>query len=77
MSRISIEVTDEQHTQIKVMASLQKKTIKDLIIENIFNAPQARELNQATLKAIEDIRNDTDLNTYGSAEALFTRFNKC
>ena len=76
MSRISIEVTDEQHTQIKVMASLQKKTIKDLIIENIFNAPQTRELNQVTLEAIKDISNDTDLSIYGSVETLFARFNK-
>lgn len=76
MSRISIEVTDEQHTQIKVMASLQKKTIKDLIIENIFNAPQTRELNQATLEAIKDISNDNDLSIYGSVETLFARFNK-
>jgi hypothetical protein len=76
MSRISIEVTDEQHTQIKVMASLQNKTIKDLIIENIFNAPQTRELNQATLEAIKDIDNDNDLNTYESVEALSARFNK-
>ncbi len=76
MSRISIEVTDEQHTQIKVMASLQKKTIKDLIIENIFNAPQTRELNQATLEAIKDISNDNNLSIYGSVETLFARFNK-
>ncbi len=76
MSRISIEVSDEQHTQIKVMASLQKKTIKDLIIENIFKTPQARELNQATLKAIEDIRNNNELNTYSSVETLFARLNK-
>ena len=70
MSRISIEVTDEQHTQIKVMASLQKKTIKDLIIENIFNAPQTRELNQVNLEDIKDISNDTDLSIYGSVETL-------
>lgn len=76
MSRISIEVSDEQHTQIKVMASLRKKTIKDFIIENIFNRPQAREFNQDTLKAIEDISNNKELNTYESAEVLFARFNK-
>ncbi|MEK6733767.1 MAG: hypothetical protein AABY27_01515 [Pseudomonadota bacterium] len=76
MSRISIEVTDEQHTQIKVMASLQKKTIKDLIIENIFNAPQTRELNQTTLEAIKDISKDNDLNIYESVGTLFARFNK-
>lgn len=76
MSRISIEVVDEQHTQIIVIASLQSKTIKDLIIKNIFNASQNRELNQATLEAIKDINNENDLNTYGVVEALFAHFNK-
>ncbi len=48
MSRISIEVTDDQHIKIKIMASLQNKSIKDFIIENIFLSPK-KEFNHATI----------------------------
>jgi predicted DNA-binding protein len=33
MSRLSIELTPEQHQRLKAMAALQGKTIKDYILE--------------------------------------------
>ena len=36
MSRLSIDLTTEQHQQIKAMAILQGKTIKNFILEKIF-----------------------------------------
>lgn len=71
MSRISIEVTDDQHAKIKIMASLQHKTIKDFIIGNIFDEQQQKEFNRDTLKAIEEIKHKKNLNTYDSVESLF------
>ena len=71
MSRISIEVTDDQHAKIKIMASLQHKTIKDFIIENIFDEQQQKEYNRDTLKAIEEIKHKRNLSTYDSVESLF------
>jgi hypothetical protein len=72
MSRISIEVTDDQHTKIKIMASLQNKTIREFIIENIFSESK-REFNQATIKAIEEVKQNKSLNTYTSVESLFAK----
>ncbi len=38
MSRLSIEITDEQHQQIKTFAAMQGKSIKDFILEKLFPA---------------------------------------
>lgn len=37
MSRLSIEITSEQHKKIKALAAIQGKTIKDLIIDSVIN----------------------------------------
>ena len=34
--RLSIEISSEQHQQIKAMAALQGKSIKDLVLEKLF-----------------------------------------
>ncbi len=37
MSRLSIEITSEQHQKIKALAALQGKSIKDLILDKLIN----------------------------------------
>ena len=36
MSRLSIEITNEEHKQIKAMAALQGKSIKEFVMERLF-----------------------------------------
>ena len=36
MSRLSIELTTEQNQQIKTLAAMQGKSIKDFILEKLF-----------------------------------------
>ncbi len=36
MSRLTIEITDQEHQEIKAMAALQGKTLKDFVMEKIF-----------------------------------------
>ena len=36
MSRITVEVTDEQHQQIKAMAAVMGKSIKEFVLERLF-----------------------------------------
>lgn len=36
MSRLSIEITDEQHQQIKTFTAMQGKSIKEFILEKLF-----------------------------------------
>ena len=38
MSRLTIDVTDQQHQSLKAMAALQGKTIKQYAIERLFSA---------------------------------------
>ena len=73
MSRISIDISEEQHKKIKILAALQHKTIKDFILENIF-APSNNIPNKATIEAIEDIKNNKNLNMYSSVDELFEKF---
>lgn len=70
MSRITIDVTDEQHHKIKVLASLQKKTIKALLLEGL-SENFKKSYNAETLQAMEDIKNKNGLNSYNTVDELF------
>jgi uncharacterized protein (DUF1778 family) len=43
MSRITIEVTDEQHQQIKAMAAVLGKSIKEFVLERLFPSNDLEE----------------------------------
>ncbi|MDY6785469.1 MAG: antitoxin [Cyanobacteriota bacterium] len=43
MSRITIDVTSEQHQQIKAMAAVQGKSIKEFVLEKLFPADAGEE----------------------------------
>jgi hypothetical protein len=75
MTRMSIELTDDQHRKIKVFASLQGKTIKEVVLENLFENID-KSLNKATLNAMEEIRTNKNLNSYKTVDDLFSKLNK-
>lgn len=52
MSRLTIDITEQQHQSLKALAALQGKTIKEYAIEKLFpmDAGEARAL--AELKAV-------------------------
>lgn len=55
MSRLSIEVTPEQHQLLKAMAALQGKSIKDFILDKILPqevAEQAQSYSAQQLEAL-------------------------
>ncbi len=56
MSRLSIEVTPEQHKRLKAIAALQGKIIKDYILERALPPlPDISSLSEEeTLKRLED-----------------------
>ncbi len=53
MSRLSIEVSPDQHQKIKALAALQGKSIKDYILSKLFNASNENE--QAALSELEEL----------------------
>ena len=52
MSRISIDVTDDQHQRLKALAALHGKSIKDFVLERTLGVDDA----DAELEALLDKR---------------------
>jgi uncharacterized protein (DUF1778 family) len=52
MSRLIIEVTEQQHQQIKALAALQGKSIKDFALERLFVLTLDEEKALGELKAL-------------------------
>lgn len=52
MSRLTIDITEQQHQALKAMAALQGKTIKEYAIERLFPAAGTEEQALGELKAL-------------------------
>lgn len=52
MSRLTIDVTDQQHQSLKALAALQGKTIKEYAIEKLFSSDPDGERALMELKAL-------------------------
>lgn len=55
MSRLSIEVTPEQHQLLKAMAALQGKSIKDFILDKILPQEVAEQAQSYSAQQLEDL----------------------
>ncbi len=58
MSRISIDVTPEEHKKLKALAALQGKSIKEFVLENTLGARRGDTVDRdlADLEAFLDER---------------------
>lgn len=54
MSRISIDVTPDEHQKLKAMAALQGKSIKDYVIERTLGTAEGTE-EEIALEALESL----------------------
>lgn len=52
MSRLTIDITDQQHQRLKAVAALQGKTIKQYAIERLFSAQPGEDQSWQELKAL-------------------------
>lgn len=52
MSRLTIDVTEQQHQALKAMAALEGKTIKQYAIERLFPSPADEQQALQDLKAL-------------------------
>ena len=61
MSRLTIEITGKEHQEIKAMAALQGKTLKQFVMEKILPSPKnnAEEEAWAELKSLLNARIET------------------
>jgi predicted methyltransferase MtxX (methanogen marker protein 4) len=52
MSRLTIDITEQQHQRIKALAALQGKSIKEYAIERLFASTPDEEQAMAELKTL-------------------------
>ena len=52
MTRLSIELTEQQHQQIKATAALQGKSLKDYAVERLLPMTEDEKKAMAELKAL-------------------------
>lgn len=52
MSRLTIDITDQQHQSLKALAALQGKTIKQYAIERLFSADVGEDTAWQELKTL-------------------------
>ena len=52
MSRLTIDVTDQQHQALKALAALEGKSIKQYALERLFPSASAEEQALQELKAL-------------------------
>lgn len=45
--RLSLDITQEQHQRLKVVAALSGQTMKDYVLSRIFSDPEPREDDEA------------------------------
>ena len=81
MSRLSIEVTPEQHNAIKAMALLDGINIKEYVIKRIFNGELSVKKPNARLKAAikEAIKIEKEIKkgtkkSYKTTKEVFDRY---
>jgi len=55
LSRLSIEVTPEQHQLLKAMAALQGKSIKDFILDKILPQEVAEQAQSYSAQQLETL----------------------
>ncbi len=56
MSRISIDVTDDEHKKLKAMAALRGKSMKDYVLERTLGAGEADDGALQELEKLLDTR---------------------
>lgn len=76
MSRLSIEVTPEEHRHIRVLASLHGQKIRDFVLERVFGSASdgkktEKRFSKETQKALEDLAKGKNLKRYKDVDALF------
>lgn len=70
MSRISFDVSKQEHQEIKILASLSNTTIKNLFMESLKNFKK-HNLNKSTIKAIKELEAGTSVEKFKSSKDLY------
>ncbi|HFW3352549.1 TPA: antitoxin [Salmonella enterica subsp. enterica serovar Eastbourne] len=70
MSRLTIDITDQQHQSLKALAALQGKTIKQYAIERLFPDDAGADLAWQELKILLENRINNGLEGKVSTKSI-------
>jgi hypothetical protein len=70
MSRLTIDMTDQQHQHLKALAALQGKTIKQYTLERLFSGDAGEDQAWQKLKTLLHTRIDAGLAGKVSAKSV-------
>ena len=70
MGRLTIDISDRQHQDLKALAALQGKTIREFAIERLFPASSSDDQAWQELKALLEQRIGRGLAGEGSANSI-------
>lgn len=70
MSRLSIDMTEQQHQSLKALAALQGKTIKQYALERLFPADADKDQAWVELKRLLEGRIQEGLSGKVSAKSI-------
>ena len=71
MTRVTIEISEAQRKQIKVLAAMNNMTVKDFILDRTIG----KESNTETLKSFDDYKNGVGLTKHKNLSDIWKDLN--
>lgn len=65
MTRVTIEVTEAERQQLKVLATINNLSVKDFILQKTIG-DTSKKPNKKTLKAFDDVKNNKNLTKHSN-----------
>jgi len=72
MTRISIDISEQQRKKIRVLAAFYDMTIKDFIIDRTIGSTP----NEETIKSFDDYKNNVGLTKHNDFDEFWDDLNK-
>lgn len=74
MTRLSIDISDELHHFLKIHTAYKNDTIMNYVREAIYaRVEQEKELNQESIKALEESRLGLNINKYSTYKEMYKK----
>lgn len=75
MTRVTIEVTEQQRQQLKVLATINNLSVKDFILQKTIG-DSAKKPNKETLKSFSDVKKNKNLTKHANFNAFLKNIKK-
>lgn len=65
MTRVTIEITDQERQQLKILATINNLSLKDFILQKTIGDSDKKP-NKQTLKAFDDVKKNKNLTKHSN-----------